>query len=102
MKRAIRSRELRAWAFRTALTLSVALFAGCSPPVPGRLVYVDIDKVIGADPAPELAGAPLPQPKPPAPGVVVKQPGLPAVSTTDRTLQHLAQAKKLISENRNK
>jgi hypothetical protein len=45
---------------------------------------------------------PLPQPRTPTPALLVKQPGLPATKTTDRTRERLQKAKELIAENRGK
>ena len=83
------------------LAILAILISGCASTQPER-VYVDADRVLASDKAPELKGTPLPQPPPAKPPVSVKQAGLPATSTTDRTLERLAFAKRLIEENRNK
>ena len=88
------------WRLVFGLALGMSL-AGCvsSSSAP---VYVDVDQVIAAEQAPELKNTPPPRPKPPLAPVVVKQAGLPASRTTDRTLQRLETAKRLISENRSR
>ncbi|HVT13783.1 MAG TPA: hypothetical protein VHE55_16075 [Fimbriimonadaceae bacterium] len=75
------------------------LLSGCAGKQPDR-VYVDVDAILASERAPDLKISPLPQPKAPSPPSVVKQQGLPATSTTDRTLERLEAARRLIAENR--
>src|SRR5436190_1024375 len=84
-----------------SLALIVIVISGCASSQPER-VYVDIDRVLASERAPDLTLAPLPQPRPPARPVSVKQPGLPATTVTDKTISRLQLAKRLIAENRGK
>lgn len=77
------------------------LISGCGSPQPER-VYVDLDRVLASDPVIHTKPIELPKPPSASPAVIVKQPGLPATSTTDRTIERLQTAKKLIAENRSK
>lgn len=85
-----------------AISIGIAaMLFGCEAPASQR-VFIDIDKVLAADPLPSLKVDPLPQPPPASPAVTVSQPGLPATRTTDRTIERLKVAKQIIEENRGK
>ncbi len=81
------------------LAIIAILLSGCAATQPDR-VYVDTDSILASERAPTLEISPLPQPKAPSPPSVVKQQGLPATTTTDRTLDRLEAARRLIEENR--
>lgn len=83
------------------IAILAILISGCAARQP-EPVYVNLDRVLIREATPEMIGAAMPQPMPPSQPVTVKQPGLPATATTDRTLERLELAKKLISENRGK
>jgi hypothetical protein len=83
------------------VSILAILITGCAStqPVP---VYVDLTRVAAAVKTPELKTPALPQPRTATPPMLVKQPGLPATKTTDRTRERLQKAKELIAENRGK
>jgi hypothetical protein len=85
----------------SSLAILAILISGCASSQPER-VYVDLDRAVQAEQAPELQVAALPQPKAGALPVTVKQAGLPATSITDRTRERLVLAKQLVDENRGK
>lgn len=92
-----RSRRL----YAAILVGMAALVVGCGKSTAER-VFVDMDRVFAASPAPSLRLEPLPQPPNATPSITVSQPGLPSTSTTDRTLERLEMAKQLIAANRGK
>lgn len=81
------------------LAVIAILLSGCAATQPDR-VYVDLDRALAGERTSDMAIPTLPQPKAPSPPTVVKQQGLPATSTTDRTIERLEAARRLISENR--
>jgi len=84
----------------SVLLIGAILVSGCASPQPER-VFVSVDRVLAA----ESIGQPsfqMPKPPGPVPATVVRQPGLPATSVSDRTAARLEAAKKLISENRSR
>ncbi len=100
--------ELRRWiqlhrlASATSIGLlfpCLTLLIGCEP-VKSERVYVDLDRVLAAEPAPPAIALPVIHVQPLTGPLVVKQSGLPATSTTDRTEKRLETAKQLIAKNR--
>jgi hypothetical protein len=81
--------------------LSVLIVSGCTSVRPER-VYVDVTRAVFSERAPELTIKPAPQPTQSAGAVTVRQPGMTATGTSDRTLERLQEAKRLIAENRGK
>lgn len=81
------------------LAIIALLLSGCAATQPDR-VYVDLDRALAGEQTLDMAMPPLPQPKAPSPPSIVKQQGLPATSTTDRTIERLEAARRLIAENR--
>src|SRR5438045_3999500 len=86
---------------RSVRLLCILLIAGCSSLQQDR-VFVDMDRVVAAERAPDLSIKPLPQPHVAAAAVDFNQQGLPALTSADRTLKHLQDAKRLIEQNRGK
>src|ERR1051326_6482379 len=81
------------------LAIIAVTLSGCASTQPEH-VYVDLEQVLARETAPDLKLAPLPQPNGPSLPTVVRQPGLPATKTTDRTIERLEAAKRIIADNR--
>lgn len=81
------------------IALVAFILLGCGSPQP-KLVYVDLNRVLAAEPEMKQEAITLPKPPNAKGPATLKQEGMSATTVSDRTLGRLEMAKKLIAENR--
>ena len=85
----------------STIAFLAVLLSGCASTQPVR-VYVDAERVLASERPASFPAFAMPGPTGSAPAVVVQQPGLPATSAGDHTVDELETAKQLIAQNRSR